>query len=156
MPNHHYEIGLTWTGSRGEGTTGYRNYERSYTISASGKPEIEGSSDPAFRGERSKYNPEDLLVAAVSSCHMLSYLHLCAVAGVIVTDYIDQAKGVMVEDKDGSGHFSEVILYPVITVKDDSMIEKAKELHKDAHKMCFIANSCNFPIRHEPRIVVKN
>jgi organic hydroperoxide reductase OsmC/OhrA len=156
MPNHYYETGLTWTGNTGEGTTGYRNYERAYTLSAPDRPDILGSSDPAFRGDKSRHNPEILMVAAISSCHMLWYLHLCSVAGVIVTEYIDKAKGTMVENKDGSGHFSEVILYPVITVKDESMIEKAMELHKDAHKMCFVANSCNFPIRHEPRVIVKN
>jgi organic hydroperoxide reductase OsmC/OhrA len=156
MPNHYYEIGLTWTGNLGEGTLSYKGYDRLYTISKTGKPDILGSSDPAFRGDKSRHNPEDLLVASISSCHMLWYLHLCSVAGVVVTGYVDQAKGTMVENKDGSGYFSEVILYPVVTVKDESMIEKAMELHKDAHKMCFVANSCNFPIRHEPRIIVKN
>jgi organic hydroperoxide reductase OsmC/OhrA len=156
MPNHHYEIGLTWTGNQGEGTVNYRKYERSHTISVPGKSDILGSSDPSFRGDKSKHNPEELLVASISSCHMLWYLHLCSVAGIIITAYTDQAQGTMVENEDGSGHFSEVILYPTVTITDGNQIEKAIELHKDAHKMCFVANSCNFPIRHEPRILIRN
>jgi len=156
MAFHHYEIGLAWTGNQGEGTTSYRSYQRSYSITAPGRPDILGSSDPAFRGDPSRYSPEDMLVASLSSCHMLWYLHLCAVAGVIVTEYTDRAKGTIMENPDGSGHFTEVILYPVIAVRDSSMIEKAIELNHQAHKMCFIANSCNFPIRHEPHVIVKN
>lgn len=116
---------------------------------------IMGSSDPAFRGDKTKYNPEELLVASLSSCHMLSYLHLCAVAGVIVTDYVDNASGIMVETPDGGGHFSEVTLNPIVTLTDQSMVDKANELHEQANRVCFIANSCNFPVYHKPSCLVK-
>jgi organic hydroperoxide reductase OsmC/OhrA len=147
---HHYSIQVTWTGNKGEGTSGYRSYERSHTIGAANKPDIEGSSDAAFRGDRTKYNPEDMLVASVSACHMLWYLHLCADAGVIVTAYTDNAAGIMTEGPDETGRFREVILYPRITLKSESMVEQAKALHQQAHKFCFIANSCNFPIKYQP------
>ena len=145
---HHYNLTLKWTGNKGTGTSDYRAYERSHTICVDGKTEISVSSDPAFRGDKTKYNPEEFLVAAISSCHMLSYLHLCAVAGVVVTDYVDHATGIMVETPNGSGHFTEVTLNPIVTVTEISMIEKANELHKKANELCFIANSVNFPVGH--------
>lgn len=147
---HQYAISLVWTGNNGTGTSSYRDYERSYTITADGKPGLMGSSDPLFRGDRTKYNPEELFLAALSGCHMLMYLHLCAVAGVIVVDYQDSASGHMAETPDGGGHFTEVTLYPVVTVAENSMIEKADALHHKANRLCFIANSCNFPVRHSP------
>ena len=147
---HHYSLKISWTGNTGTGTNSYRSYERSHLISAGNKPEILASSDPSFRGDMTKYNPEELLVASLSSCHMLSYLHLCAVAGVIVLDYTDNATGTMAETPDGGGHFTEVTLYPVVTVAEPSMVEKANELHHQANKLCFIANSCNFPVHHQP------
>ncbi|WP_080058098.1 OsmC family protein [Spirosoma aerolatum] len=147
---HHYEIKTTWTGNTGTGTSGYRAYERAHVILAANKPDIPGSSDPAFRGDKTRYNPEELLVASLSSCHMLWYLHVCTDAGVVVVDYTDTATGTMVETSDGSGHFTEVTLYPSVVVADASMIEKANELHHKANQLCFIANSCNFPVRHEP------
>jgi len=150
MPEHHYKATVTWTGNRGSGTSGYRAYERSHLISVEGKPDIPGSSDPAFRGDRTRYNPEELLVASISSCHMLWYLHLCSEAGVIVVDYVDEATGTMEETADGGGRFKEVILHPKVTVSDQSMTEKANELHHRANKLCFIANSVNFPILHKP------
>lgn len=149
---HQYAISLAWTGNNGTGTSSYRDYERSYTVTAGGKPELPGSSDPAFRGDRTKYNPEELLLAALSGCHMLMYLHLCAVAGVIVVDYQDSASGSMAETADGGGHFTEVTLQPVVTVKESSMLDKASALHHEANRLCFIANSCNFPVRHSPLI----
>jgi organic hydroperoxide reductase OsmC/OhrA len=152
MKTHHYSTSLNWTGNNGKGTENYRAYERSYTIAAEGKPEIAGSSDPAFLGDKTRYNPEDLLVASISSCHMLWYLHLCAEAGVIVIAYSDNAKGIMTETADGGGRFTGVTLYPAVTVKDASMIDKATELHKKANELCFIANSCNFPVYHEPAV----
>jgi len=147
---HHYQLTIQWTGNKGTGTSHYRAYERSHSILADQKVEILGSSDPAFRGDKTRHNPEELLVAALSSCHMLSYLHLCAVAGVIVTDYVDQASGIMVETANGGGHFTEVTLNPMVTVAEASMIEKANALHGKASELCFIANSVNFPVHHRP------
>lgn len=147
---HHYKIQTTWTGNRGEGTRDYRSYDRSHVISIDGKADIQGSSDPSFRGDKSKHTPEDLFVSTLSTCHMLWYLHLCAVNGVIVLEYTDQATGTMEEDPNGSGRFTSVTLKPEVLVADQSMIEKANELHREAHKMCFIANSVNFEIAHEP------
>jgi len=145
---HHYKATIKWTGNKGTGTDNYRNYERSHQITIENKPDIAGSSDPAFRGDKTKHNPEDLLVASLSACHMLTYLHLCAVAGVIVTDYIDTATGIMVDTPNGGGQFTEVTLNPIVTVTEQSMLDKANELHKKANELCFIANSVNFPVRH--------
>lgn len=147
---HDYKLTVKWTGNIGTGTSNYRNYERSHTISGENKPDISGSSDPAFRGDQTKYNPEELLLASLSSCHLLWYLHLCAEAGVIVTDYVDNANGIMVETANGGGRFAEVTLNPIVTVAESTMIEKAGELHKKAHELCFIANSVNFPVYHKP------
>ena len=147
---HQYQTSLIWTGNKGEGTKNYRAYERSYTITIEGKPPLLGSSDPTFLGDRTKYNPEELLVMALSSCHMLWYLHLCADEGIIVVEYKDDAIGIMQEERNGSGRFTEVILQPVVTIADKTLIEKAQELHEKANKMCFIANSCNFPVNHKP------
>jgi len=155
MKIHHYLTQLEWTGNTGRGTNSYTAYNRDYTISAGGKAEIAGSSDPAFRGDANKYNPEELLVASLSSCHMLWYLHLCAEEGIIVTAYTDAVEGTMAETFEGSSHFTEVVLKPMVTVADAAMIETANQLHAKANKMCFIANSCNFPVRHLPVCVVQ-
>jgi|SRR6516225_8435004 organic hydroperoxide reductase OsmC/OhrA len=149
---HQYEIDLNWTGNTGEGTKTYRSYQRNHEISAKGKPVIHCSSDPVFRGDPSRYNPEDMLVASLSACHLLTYLHLCADNGVVVEKYIDKASGTM-EEVGRGGHFTEVILRPMVTVADSSMIEKANELHHEANKYCFIASSINFPVRHEAQCV---
>ncbi len=146
---HVYKINIEWTGNRGEGTSHYRGYHRSHLISAANKAIIESSSDPAFMGDASKYNPEDLLVASISSCHMLWFLHLCSDNDIVVTDYKDEATGTMLETASG-GHFTEVVLHPMVTITDRSKIDKANELHHEANKKCFIANSCNFPIKLEP------
>jgi organic hydroperoxide reductase OsmC/OhrA len=146
---HSYDIDLTWTGNRGTGTSAYRAYSRDHEIHIAGKPTIPGSSDPAFRGDRARYNPEELLVAALSACHMLAYLHLCADAGVAVTGYVDRARGVMMETDDGGGHFVEVVLRPEVTLDDEGHRERAMTLHEDAHHHCFIASSVNFPVRCE-------
>jgi len=122
-------------------------------IRISGKPDLPGSSDPAFRGDPARYNPEELLLASVSSCHMLWYLHLCAEAGVIVVSYEDNPAGEMTETADGGGRFTTITLRPKIEVKEASMITKANELHKRANELCFIANSLNFPVNHEASIV---
>ena len=153
MEKHHqYSLKLIWTGNTGEGTSGYRSYERNHIISFQGKPDLECSSDPAFSGDAKKYNPEDLLVASLSGCHMLWYLHLCAEAGVIVTGYVDRATGTLVETADGGGFISEVTLFPEVTVQSSAMAGKAFTLHEKAHQLCFIANSVKFPVYHKPRI----
>ena len=154
MKSHHYHTTTVWTGNQGSGTSEYKAYERSHLIQVDGKPTIEGSSDPAFRGDKTKYTPEDMLVASISTCHMLWYLHLCAVNGVIVTGYTDHAEGVMEEDSKGSGIFTEVILHPLVTIKERGMQERANALHHDANKMCFIANSVKFPVYHKPQAIV--
>lgn len=152
---HNYNLTVKWTGNNGTGTSNYRSFERSHTIIADNKPEIFGSSDPAFRGDKTKYNPEELLLASLSSCHMLWYLHLCAEAGIIVTDYVDNATGVMLETPAGGGRFKEVTLNPVVVVAEISMTEKADELHKKANALCYIANSVNFPVYHKPTCTIK-
>ncbi|MGH3737136.1 MAG: OsmC family protein [Micromonosporaceae bacterium] len=148
---HTYHSEVTWTGNLGEGTAGYRSYRRDHEVTADGPPPIQGSSDPAFRGDPERWNPEQLLVAALSQCHMLWYLHLCAVNDVVVTSYRDRAAGTMTEDGQG-GRFTEVVLRPEVTVASDGMLPKATALHADAHRACFVANSVNFPVRHEPAV----
>ena len=148
---HNYRITVNWTGNLGQGTSAYAAYSRDHLIHAAGKPAIVATSDTAFRGSPERYNPEELLVSSLSSCHMLWYLHLCAVNGIVVTGYEDEAKGTMVETADGGGYFKEVTLFPIVTITDAARIPRAMELHRDAAKKCFIANSCNFPIRHEPK-----
>lgn len=150
MKIHRYSLQLEWTGNTGKGTAGYGVYKRDHIIRIKGKPDLPGSSDPAFRGDTTRYNPEELLLASVSACHMLWYLHLCAEAGVIVTNYEDSPEGEMTETSDGGGRFTGITLRPVIEVKDASMITKANELHKRANQLCFIANSLNFPVHHSP------
>lgn len=155
MKQHYYQATVMWTGNQGTGTSGYKAYSRDHIISAAGKKDIEGSSDPSFRGDKSRYSPEDLLLDAISSCHMLWYLHLCAVNAVIVTNYVDHATAVMNEERDGSGQFSEATLNPVVTVQHESMIAKANALHHEANKLCFIARSVNFPVHHNPTAVAQ-
>lgn len=150
MAEHAYSTSLRWTGDRGEGTADYRAYGREHVVTAAGKPDLAGSADPAFRGNADRWNPEELLVAALSSCHMLMYLHLCADAGVVVTGYEDDARGVMVMAADGGGDFREVVLRPRVTVLAADMIATAESLHERASTLCFIARSVNFPVRHEP------
>ena len=147
---HAYVVTIKWTGNRGSGTSAYRAYARAHDIGAPGKPPIPASSDPAFQGDRARYNPEELLVASLSSCHMLWYLHLCSAEGILVQAYEDIAEGVMTERPDGGGAFVEVVLAPEITLSPGSDVERARALHADAHRKCFIANSVNFPVRHEP------
>ncbi len=147
---------MTWEGNLGEGTANYRTYGRDYRISLDGRPDLLGSADPAFRGNPERINPEEMLVAAISSCHMLWYLHFCATAGVRVLDYQDRALGEMAQEKSGSGRFEKVILRPKIAVSEAGMVEKAQELHHQAHEYCFIANTCNCQIEVEPEVVVKS
>ena len=152
--NHSYQVEVQWTGNTGQGTNNYRSYERSHQIKAGEKPIILGSSDPNFRGDQTKYNPEELLVASLASCHMLWYLHLCSVEKIIVVDYGDRAAGKMIETEDGGGRFTEVILKPTVTITATSDPIVATSLHEQAHHLCFIANSVNFPVRCEPSIIV--
>jgi organic hydroperoxide reductase OsmC/OhrA len=152
MKQHYYETPTKWTGNTGEGTKTYRGYSRDYVIKAEGKPEIPGSSDPAFRGDPSRYNPEDLLVASLSSCHMLWYLHLCATNQITVVAYEDIAEGVMAEREDGGGEFVSVRLRPRVTIGAGDQ-ELASKLHHEAHEKCFIANSVKFPVDVEPEFV---
>lgn len=150
---HQYEMTVTWTGDNGTGTSGYRAYGRAHEVEVDGKQPIQGSADPSFRGDPARWNPEELLVASLSQCHMLWYLALCAGAGVVVTGYPDRPLGTMTETPDGSGRFEEVVLRPHVTLADPEHAERAASLHERAHKMCFIANSVNFPVRHEATLI---
>jgi organic hydroperoxide reductase OsmC/OhrA len=154
MKEHRYTVAVEWTGNLGTGTSGYREYERAHDITVPGQPKsaIAGSSDPAFRGDRTRWNPEELFVAALSACHELWYLHLCADAGVVVTGYTDSAEGLMIEEADGAARFRRVVLRPVVTIAPGSDMEHAYALHEDAHRRCYIANSVNFPVEHEPEV----
>jgi organic hydroperoxide reductase OsmC/OhrA len=147
---HQYKATTTWVGNRGKGTSDYKAYDRDHDIAIDGKNILLCSSDPAFRGDKTRHNPEELLVASLSGCHMLWYLHLCAVNGVVVAEYVDAAHGEMQENPDGSGQFISVTLNPRVIVTDESMIEKANSLHHRANEMCFIARSVNFPVHHKP------
>ncbi len=151
---HQYNATITWTGNKGEGTTSYKAYERSHIISIKNKPDIQASSDAPFLGDITKHNPEDLLLASLSTCHMLWYLHLCADHGIVVTSYNDNATGTMLQTEKG-GHFTLVILNPQVTITDSSMIDKANILHTMANEYCFIANSVNFPVKHNPVCIAK-
>lgn len=151
---HHYSAKIIWTGNLGDGTKDYKAYERSHVIRISGKPDLSGSADPQYRGDKTKHNPEDMLVSALAACHMLYYLHLCAVSGVVVTKYEDDAVGVMEGTNAGGGAFTGVTLYPRVWVTEEDMVVKAEALHKKANELCFIANSVNFPVRHQPEIKV--
>ena len=149
MASHHYALDLTWQGNRGTGTSGYRDYGRDVLLRAAGKPDLAGSADPTFRGDATRWNPEELLLAALAQCHLLSYLHSAVNHGVVVTAYDDSPVGTMAQVGQG-GRFTEVVLRPQVTVADASMVEVAREIHGEASANCFIAASVNFPVRHEP------
>jgi len=154
---HRYAVTVEWTGNKGVGTATYGGYDRSHEISAGPqKPAIPASSDAAFRGDSARWNPEELLVASLSACHELWYLHLCAMSHVVVVTYIDHAEGEMEETADGGGRFRRVVLRPEVTIAAGSDPEKARELHAAAHAKCFIANSVNFPVEHEPQISLQS
>ena len=155
MSEHTYDVTITWTGNRGEDTTGVRDYDRDHTVTADGPPPIEGTADPGFLGDPRRWNPEQLLTVSLSQCHMLWYLGLCARAGVVVHEYTDDAVGTMATGPDGSGNFTEVILRPRIVVGAADQLEKALSLHEKAHEMCFIAQSVSFPVKVEPEITVR-
>jgi organic hydroperoxide reductase OsmC/OhrA len=150
--SHHYDLKLRWTGAAMGPTASYAGYSREYRIEIAGKPPITGSADPTFRGDPALANPEDMLVAALSACHMLSYLAVCALGKIKVISYEDAASGTMSEIGPQRSAFTEVVLRPRVVISADSDAAKAKALHDQAHKICFIANSVNFPVRHEPEI----
>jgi organic hydroperoxide reductase OsmC/OhrA len=151
MPKHHtYSTQVVWTGDLGSGTSRYDAYSRDHLVNVTNKPDIAASSDPAFRGDPARHNPEELFVASLSSCHMLWYLHLCATNGIMVTGYVDDAIGTMEESANGSGHFTDVLLRPHVIIGASGHIALAERLHDEAHRYCFIANSVNFPVRCEP------
>ncbi|RKT33731.1 organic hydroperoxide reductase OsmC/OhrA [Microbacterium sp. AG1240] len=151
---HTYRLRARWTGDRGTGTSGYREYDRSVTIDVEGKPSLLASADVPFRGDPERWNPEDLLLASLSECHLLSYLYACVKVGVVVVGYEDDATAALLEDGRGGGAFTEVTLRPRVTVADASMTDAATAAHAQAREWCFIANSVNFPVRHEPTILV--
>jgi organic hydroperoxide reductase OsmC/OhrA len=148
--SHTYAVDVEWTGNRGEGTATYRSYGRDNTVRAAGKPELAGSADRTFHGDRDRWNPEELLLAAVSECHLLSYLHVCVNHGVVVTGYRDAATGEMTETGDGGGRFTRADLHPVVELADESQRALADGLHAEASRLCFIASSVNFPVHHDP------
>lgn len=152
---HTYAVTVTWTGNLGSGTTGYKHYSRDFSLDAEGKPTVAGTADLAFHGTPGRWNPEDMLVAALAACHKLSYLHLCAVNNVVVTSYVDHAEGTMLFDGNtGSGRFEQVTLRPEVAVSEESDPTLAQALHEKAHELCFIANSVNFPVHCEAAIRV--
>jgi organic hydroperoxide reductase OsmC/OhrA len=155
LDEHHYALTVRWTGNRGAGTSSYRGYSRDHDIEIPGLPVLRGSADPTFHGDRERYNPEQLLLAALSQCHMLSFLHVAVKHGVVVTAYEDRAEGLMRTNRDGSGQFESVTLRPRVTVAEPAAPDVLEELHVEANKVCFIARSVNFPVLHEPTAVVE-
>jgi organic hydroperoxide reductase OsmC/OhrA len=151
--DHHFEVRVEWQGNLGSGTSDYRSYSRDNLVTAEGNPPIEGSSDRAFRGSPERWNPEELLIAALSQCHMLSYLHVAATNGIVVTAYTDEAVGTMQQTSNGGGHFVSVTLRPIVTIGGGDR-DLAQALHAEASEKCFIAASVNFPVHHEPTVTV--
>lgn len=150
---HEYQVAIEWQGNTGSGTQTYSSYERTYSIQASSTSTIANSSDPKFQGDPAFWSPENLLVASLSACHQLWYLSLCAKAGIVVAAYEDVAVGIMVEDQDGGGQFERVLLQPRVTLKNAADRPRAAALHEQAHALCFIARSVNFPVECEPQFV---
>jgi organic hydroperoxide reductase OsmC/OhrA len=153
LTQHHYAVNVTWTGNRGSGTSGYRSYGRDHVVRAAGVPDLAGTADPTFHGDRDRWNPEQLLLAALAQCHMLSYFHVAVNNGIVVTAYADDAEGTMRLNRDGSGEFTSVTLHPKVTIADPSRAELAQQLHAEANRVCFIARSVNFPVLHKPELV---
>ena len=147
---HTYSVELDWTGNAGSGTSSYSAYSRDHELRAAGKPPIPGSADPGFRGDPARWNPEELLVASLAACHQLWYLHLCAIAGIVVESYSDRASSVMVEEDAGAGQFAGVTLRPHARLAPGADEQEARRLHQEAARRCFIARSVSFPVRHEP------
>lgn len=155
LGEHRYSLTSTWTGNTGTGTSGYRDYSRDVSVTVEGKPEVLASADTPFRGDPDRWNPEDMLLASLSECHLLSYLYACVKVGVVVVAYRDRATALMREDGAGGGAFVEATLHPEVVVADASMIEAAKHAHVQANQWCFIANSVNFPVHHEATVTAE-
>ncbi len=154
LDEHRYALTVRWTGNRGEGTASYRGYSRAHDVEIPGLPVLSGSADPTFHGDRDRYNPEQLLLAALAQCHMLSFLHVAVKHGVVVTGYEDRAGGLMRTNRDGSGQFESVTLSPRVSVTAPISADRMEALHAEANKVCFIARSVNFPVLHHPETVV--
>lgn len=152
LGEHRYTLNTTWTGNTGTGTSGYRDYSRDVLVQVAGKPDVLASADIPFRGDATRWNPEDMLLASLSECHLLSYLYACVKVGVVVVSYTDEASALMREDGDGGGAFVDVLLRPTVVVAEESMVEAAIEAHHQANQWCFIANSMNFPVRHDAHV----
>ncbi len=155
MTDHSYEVSVRWTGDRGTGTSGYREYGRDHDVVAPGKPDIAGSADPTFRGDRDRWNPEELVVAALAQCHMLSYLHVAVTQGFTVVDYEDRATASLNLNRDGSGELTEATLHPVVTILEADRVADAEAAHATASNLCFIARSVAFPVHHAPHTTVR-
>ncbi|WP_423181599.1 OsmC family protein [Arthrobacter sp. NyZ413] len=149
LDEHHYSVTVRWTGNLGNGTSSYRGYSRDHDVEIPGLPVLPGSADPTFHGDKNRYNPEQLLLTALSQCHMLSFLHVAVKRGVVVTDYADTAEGTMRLNRDGSGQFESVVLKPQVAFADPAHLPLADEMHREANQLCFIARSVNFPVHHE-------
>ncbi|MEM8686346.1 MAG: OsmC family protein [Pseudomonadota bacterium] len=149
MKEHDFTAQVVWTGNQGEGTKSYRSYTRNWSVTTPGKPEIHCSNDPLLGGDPSLHNPEDMLIATVSACHMLWYLHLASAAKIVVTGYVDTPVGTGQSEPDGTGRFIKAVLKPVIEVERGTDLEKADQIHYQIHNHCFIARSVNFPITYE-------
>ena len=149
LDEHHYSLTVRWTGNRGSGTSSYRDYSRDHDVEIPGLPVLPGSADPTFHGDRSRYNPEQLLLTALAQCHMLSFLHVAVKHGVVVLSYEDNATGMMRLNRDGSGQFETVTLRPQVRVADPAHIALAEQMHHEANQVCFIARSVNFPVLHD-------
>jgi organic hydroperoxide reductase OsmC/OhrA len=145
-PRHHFRAAVEW-----EGATANHSFSRAHKICIEGKPDIHASSAVVFRGDAARHDPEGLLVASLASCHMLSYLFLCGRAKINVTRYVDEAEG-MLAVEGAVGRFERVVLHPQVTLAPGSDAEKARALHHEAHRICFVANSVNFPVDYEPVI----
>ncbi|MUK00772.1 OsmC family peroxiredoxin [Vibrio cholerae] len=150
LQQHEYRARLRWTGNLGSGASGYRSYSRDHEIEVDGPGVLPGTADPTFHGSRDRWNPEQLLLTAVAQCHMLSYLHVAVKAGLVVTGYGDSASGSLRLNRDGSGEFTGILLRPKVELADAEQTELADSLHAEAHRLCFIARSVAFPVRHEP------
>jgi organic hydroperoxide reductase OsmC/OhrA len=151
MAEAHYHAKLVWSGAANGSTQSVETYSREFRVEFEGKPALRGSADPAFHGDPALYNPEDLLMAALASCHMLSYLAVCAHARVVVVSYEDAALGTVAR-RDGKVKFVDVLLRPRVVLEPGSDVDKAMALHGKAHNICVIVNSVNFPVRHEAEI----
>lgn len=156
LSEHRYAVSLEWTGNRGTGTSDYRSYGRDHVIRANGLPDLPGTADPTFRGDHDRWNPEQLLLTALSQCHMLSYLHVAVKNGITVLAYTDDAEGTLRLNRDGSGEFTGVVLRPRLTISAGDSSALAQELHAEANRLCFIARSVNFPVLHQPETILED